>query len=92
MPKTLRDKAIAGIKAMLGDDVTEAQIDAVLAAQQAVAEGEPVGTVMREEDSGKIAHRVNDNGVVQWRVTGPDGECYNDLQPTLPWQVIYAVG
>jgi hypothetical protein len=90
-PKQKRDKEIAGIQAMLGDDVSAAQIDAVLAAQAALVEGDPVGTVRREEDSGMVAHRVNDGGVVQWRVTGPDGECFNDLQTTLPWPVIYAV-
>lgn len=86
-----KDTGIQALKALLGDEVTEAQIDAVLAAQQALAEGDPVGTVRKDDETGKVAHRVNVNGIVQWRVTCPQGDAYSDLQPTLPWPVIHAV-
>lgn len=88
---TAKDTAIQSLKAILGDDITEAQIDAVLAAQKALADGDPVGTVRKCSESGKVAHRVSVNGIVQWRVTCPHGDAYNDLQPTLPWPVIHAV-
>lgn len=87
-----KDQTIAQLKAVLGDEVTEAQIDAVLAAQVTLTEGDPVGTIRRDKESGKVAHRVKDGLVVQWRVSGPDGEVYNDLQPTLPWEILHAVG
>lgn len=86
-----KDNEIQALKAMLGDTVTEAQIDAMLAAQEAIVDGSAVGTVVRDKDSGKVAHRVMVNGIAQWRVSGADGEQYNDLQPTLPWDVIYDV-
>lgn len=86
-----KDRQIQALKAILGDDLSEAQIDAVLAAQEAVAEGDPVGTIRKDDESGKVAHRVSVLGVVQWRVTCPHGDAYNDLQPTLPWKLIHAV-
>jgi hypothetical protein len=86
-----KDSEIQAMKALLGDDITEAQIDAVLAAQKALADGDPVGTVRRDPDSGKVAHRVTAHGVAQWRVSEPDGDTYSDLQPTLPWPAIYDV-
>lgn len=87
----MADQKVQALKKVLGDDITEEQIAAVLAASELHATGDPVGTVLRSEE-GLVAHRVNQDGVVQWRVTGPDGDLYNDLQPTLPWKVIHAVG
>ena len=89
MPKKDTVQAISKI---VGDDLTEAQIEAVLNARDHVTEGDPIGMVLRDEATGKVAHRVDVNGVQQWRVSGPDGELYNDLQPTLDWTVIYDVG
>jgi hypothetical protein len=82
------DSLIQAIKSQIGDGASEEQIDNVLAALQNVQEGDPVGTV-RREDTGRVAHRVDSTGVVMWRVSGPDGEQYNDMQPTLTWPVIY---
>ena len=66
--------------------LTAAQVGAVLAAREAILDGDPVGTIKRGPD-GEIAVRVNDNGLHLWRVTVPDGTLYNDLQPSLPWPV-----
>lgn len=86
-----KDSAIQALKAHVGDDITEAQIDAVLAAQRAIADGDPVGTVRKDPDTGKVAHRVTVHGVTQWRITDPHGDQYNDLQPTLPWPALDVV-
>ena len=80
---------IQAIKAQLGDTATEEQIDKVLAALQTHQEGDPVGTVRRDDETGKVAHRISDTGVVMWRVSGPDGEQYNDTQSTLTWPVLW---
>lgn len=80
---------VQAIAAHLGDTVTADQVSNVLAALDAVREGDPVGVVRRETATGKVAHRVTANGVAQWRVSAPDGEQYNDLQPTLEWPIIF---
>ncbi|ASR85528.1 minor tail protein [Mycobacterium phage Krueger] len=73
----------------LGDQATDEQVAAILAAWNNVKGGDPVGMVRRDPETGKVAHRVDALGVQQWRVSGPDGEQYNDLQGTLPWPVLH---
>ena len=73
----------------LGSDLTEAQVSSVLEAWNAVKEGDPVGTVRRDEDTGAIAHRVDADGVHLWRVSTPDGAQHNDMQATLSWPVLH---
>ncbi|ALF00458.1 minor tail protein [Mycobacterium phage BoostSeason] len=82
-------EVVAAITQHLGEDMSAEQVANVLAAWNNVRGGDPVGMVRRDEDTGKIAHRVNAHGVQQWRVSAPDGEQYNDLQPTLPWPVLF---
>lgn len=72
------------------DGLSPEQVHTVLAALVTIKEGDPVGTVRRDTDTGKVAHRVLSYGVAQWRISGPDGEQYNDLQPTLAWPTIYS--
>lgn len=79
---------VQAIAAHLGDTVTTDQVAEVLAALNAVQDGDAVGVVRRDPDTGKVAHRVLSNGVAQWRVSGPDGEQYNDLQ-AVAWPVIF---
>lgn len=69
-------------------DVDTTQVAAVLQTWQAVLDGDPVGTVRRHAD-GRIAHRVSTDGIFLWRVTAPDGDQYNDMQPTLDWDAIF---
>lgn len=70
-------------------DLDETQINSVLDALNKVREGAEVGTVLRDDTTGFIAHRVDEDGIVLWRVTGPEGTQYNDMQPTLNWNQIY---
>lgn len=72
-------------------DMTAEQVQTVLAALNAVRQGDPLGTVRRDPDTGKVAHRVTADGVHLWRVTAADGEQYNDMVPTLPWPAIHEV-
>jgi hypothetical protein len=75
------------------DDLDPDQIRAVLAAWNNVREGDPVGTVRRQAETGAVAHRVDAAGIHLWRVSLPNGEQYNDMQPVLNWPVIVeAVG
>ncbi|AEJ95131.1 hypothetical protein SEA_SOYO_34 [Mycobacterium phage SoYo] len=84
------EAVIQAISKQLGEGVTDEQVANVLTALNNVKTGEPVGTIRREPATGKVAHRVEAFGVQQWRVSGPDGEQYNDLQPTLPeWALIF---
>ncbi|AGK87234.1 minor tail protein [Mycobacterium phage BuzzBuzz] len=90
MAMTETDVVVQTISEHLGDQVSTEQVANVIAALNSVQAGEAVGTVRREPETGKVAHRVKAHGVAQWRVSGPDGEQYNDLQPTLDWDLIYS--
>lgn len=83
-------EVIAAIETQLGGELTTGQVRSVLSALNAIREGDPVGKVVRDPQTGMIAHRVSHLGVDQWRMSGPDGIQQNDLQPTLPgWDVLY---
>lgn len=68
----------------IGDSITDEQVNTVLAALNHVRGGDPVGSIRFNPKTGAVAHRVEIDGVIQWRVTAPDGSAYNDLQPVLP--------
>jgi len=68
----------------IGDSITDEQVNNVLNALNHVRSGDPLGSIKLEAATGKVATRVDIDGVHQWRITGPDGVSYNDLQPTLP--------
>lgn len=88
-PDMTSNEVVSAIETHLGGNVTAEQVRGVLSALSAIRDGDPVGKVVREAETGRIAHRVTYLGVDQWRVTGPDGELYNDMQPTLPgWETI----
>lgn len=78
---------IANVASEEGEAITANQVGAVLAAYIAIHEGDALGTVRRDPNTGALAMRVNVEGMHMWRVTVPDGSQYNDLQPTLPWPV-----
>jgi hypothetical protein len=80
---------IAEVASEREEPITAAQVAAVLAAREAILDGDPVGTI-RQGPAGEIAVRVNDNGLHLWRVNCPDGSQYNDLQPSMhaEWKII----
>jgi hypothetical protein len=82
-------KQIAEVASEKEEPLTMAQVAAVLAAREAILDGDPLGTI-RQGPAGEIAVRVNDNGLHLWRVTCQDGNQYNDLQPSMhaEWKVI----
>jgi hypothetical protein len=82
-------EVVEQISSHLGEGVTTEQVQTVLAAWNAVRQGAAVGTVLRDSVSGALAHRVEANGVQMWRCTGVDGTQWNDMQPTLPWDVVF---
>lgn len=69
--------------------ITDEQVTAVLTTWNTVQSGDPLGTVLRDPDTGNVAHRVVAEGVHMWHVTTPNGEKWNDLSPTLNWTVIH---
>jgi hypothetical protein len=79
------------ISAHVGDGLTTEQVQAVLTAWNAVRQGDPVGTVLFDPVTKAIAHRVEVEGVQMWRCSAPDGGQWNDMQPTLAWDVLYSV-
>ena len=85
MPDDNTLQQIADVASEQSAAITVPQVAAVLAAYKAILEGDPLGTMRRDPDTGAIAIRVIDNGLHIWRVTPHDAPVYNDLQPTLPW-------
>lgn len=79
---------IAQVASEEREPITSNQVAAVLAAYANIMGGDQVGTIRRNPENGAIAMRVSDNGLHMWRVSVPDGEQYNDLQPTLDWPVL----
>ena len=89
-PDMTSNEVVAAIETHLGGDLTAGQVRNVLSALNAIREGEPVGKVLRDPQTGMVAHQVSYLGVNQWRMSGPDGEQHNDLQPSLPgWDVLH---
>jgi hypothetical protein len=89
IPENATLDQIAHLAAEKGETITRNQVSAVLAAYINVMEGDPVGMVRRDSETGALAVRVNADGVHMWRVSNPTtGEQYNDMQPTLDWPEI----
>jgi hypothetical protein len=65
-------------------DVTDEHVAMVLAAWNNVRAGDPLGTVMLDPATGRIAVRVSEDGVHKWSVTSPDGGMWSDMQPNMP--------
>lgn len=87
-PVDVSSDVIASVAAF-APNLTEAQIAEALTAWNTSQSGAPVGTVLRDDDTGAIAHRIEKNGMPMWKVTTPGGPTYNDMRPTLPWTQIY---
>jgi hypothetical protein len=74
---------VTRISEHIGEGITDEQVNNVLNALNYVRSGDPLGTIKLETATGKVANRVDVDGVHMWRVTAPDGSSYNDMQPTL---------
>ena len=85
MPSDATIEQIAQVASEADTPITTAQVSAVIAAYHNVTSGDPVGTMRHNPESGAIAIRVNQEGLILWRVSDPNGDFYNDLQPTLDW-------
>lgn len=82
------DDFVERVNAMTPGEISPEQIRAVLAAANHANDGDAVETIRRSGD-GKIAIRISQQGVEQWRITVPrTGEWWNDMQPTLPWELV----
>lgn len=77
------ENAVVTAVAEAVDGVSEDQVRQVLTALAALKEGDPVGTVLRDPDSGAIAVRVIEDGVPAWKVTAINGGEWRDMQPRL---------
>lgn len=84
------DELVSVVSAQL-DDVDDTLVTRVLTALNFVYEGPSVGTVLQNTDTGEIAHRIAENGVITWRVTKTNGEVWGAHPATLPgsWTTLY---
>jgi hypothetical protein len=75
----------------LPEDVDGDKVHAMMQAWTKVLSGDPVGTV-KINDDGVLAHRVEINGVPQWRISHPDGGTMTDASQahaSLPWTQLF---
>lgn len=80
---------IASIASEEHESLTGKQAAAIIAAYHNVMDGDPVGTMRRDPETGAVALKVAaSDGLLMWRVNVPDGSQYSDLAPTLPWPVL----
>lgn len=79
---------IANLASEESEAITPNQVAAVIAAYHAMQEGDPLGAIRRDPQTGAVALRVEENGFHLWRINAPNGEHWNDTQPTLPWPKI----
>jgi len=71
------------------DDLSEDQVRRVLTALEAIRDGAPVGTIVKDPTTGAVALRVSDGGVDCWSVSEPGGGHWRDMQPRLEgWTVV----
>lgn len=85
-PRLTATKEVASVVAGHVKGLTAEQVQAVLDTYNTVQEGDPVGTVRRNE-AGHVAVRCEVDGLHMWKVTLPDGGQYNDMT-ALGWPVI----
>jgi hypothetical protein len=87
-PIEVTDAVVALISAQC-PEVSDEHVAMVLSAWNVVLNGEPLGTIKKDPDTGNLAVRVSEGGIHQWKVTAPDGGMWSDVQPTLPgWTVL----
>jgi hypothetical protein len=85
---------IAEVASEADEPITRNQVAAVLTAYKNILEGDPLGTMLQDPETGAMAWRILDQttGLHMWRVNTPDGGMYNDLQPTLAgWKPVKVV-
>ena len=80
------------ISTQLGDNVSSEQVQSVLSAWHTMRSGAAVGTVLHDPVRKAVAHRVEEAGVQVWRCSSVDGSQWSDMQPTLPWDVLFDPG
>lgn len=91
-PNQIDEHLVAAISSQL-PSVTDEQVTMVLDALNTVRNGEPLGTIVENTETGAVAVRVSENGIHQWRVTHADGGTSIDRQPTLPgWSYLRRIG
>lgn len=79
------DATVDAINGMTDKSIDPEVIRTVLAALNAATTGPEAGTVLRDEATGQVAHRVLRGGVPMWSVSALDGGQWFDTQSTLPW-------
>jgi hypothetical protein len=89
MPSDPMLEQIAQVASEEGEPLTSNQVAAFIAAYNNIMSGEPIGTMLKNPETGAVAIRANVDGLHMWRVNAPDGSQWNDLQPTLEgWEKI----
>jgi hypothetical protein len=80
---------IAAIASEEDERVTPNMVARIIAAYHALHEGDPLGTIRRDPETGAVAIRIEESGYHMWRISDPDGQQYGNTEPTLPWPLLY---
>lgn len=86
----ITDNLIAVVSAQL-EDIDDIQVTRVLTALNFIYDGPAVGTVMHNAETGEVAQRISENGVITWRVAAPNGEVWGTHEATLTgtWTTLF---
>lgn len=62
-----------------------------IVAYQTIHEGEPLGTVRRNKETGDVAQRVDIDGIHKWQVMYARGGNGYDMRRSLPdWELVFS--
>lgn len=62
----------------------------VFEAHRLVSEGECVGTIAKDPETGAVAVRVSQNGLPVWKINTVNGDEWCDTQPRLDgWEILF---
>lgn len=84
-------QALAAAIASQIEGVDPSHVQQMLAVWAAVQEGDPVGTVRRDQQTGQVWVRVDCEGIPKWRVVDPSDGCANlfDVTPSVVHGILY---
>ena len=90
LPDPTNEQMVVAISSQL-PEVTDEQVAMVFDAWNTIVNGDPLGTILSDPDTGSIAMRVAAFGIHQWQITDTQGGTTVDRSPTLPgWTVLRA--
>jgi hypothetical protein len=84
----VKDAVVTAVAEAVG--LSDDQVRQVFAAFRMVQEGDPVGTIAKDPETGAVAVRVSQNGLPVWKINTVSGDEWQDAQPRLDgWEILF---